>query len=496
MIMTGTPQTLPNILYILSDQHAARVMGCAGDQAADTKNLDRLAKEGVRFSRAYCPSPVCLPSRMSMLTGLQPHEQNCWTNDDILDSSHPTWLHSLGAVGYKPTLIGRMHSLGPDQMRGYTERPIGDHSPNWPGVTRRSLGVLAKTSGPFRESIEKSGPGQSSYQVMDDDVLHTSINFLKDHAAKKTKQPFCLTTSFMLPHPPYVATEDDYLAVKDRVGLPKLERNLENEHPWIKQWRDAKCIGDVAEDDIHRARCSYYALVRQLDRSVGKLLATLEEIGCAKNTFVIYVSDHGDHIGERGLFWKHTFYDESINVPLIMRWPDQIEAGQKIPNPVETGALGNTILSLVGAPVLPNASMTSFSKVLTNPEGEEDRPIFIEYCTDDLPAWAEGFAVQQRAVISEQYKLVYYHGYPCQLFDLDADPAEIHDLCQNPEQAGRIAQLQTLILKDWDPEKIAIQIKRGKADKMLLKAWAENTQPAETCRWELREEQNYLLSEN
>lgn len=137
--MTDKMTGRPNILYIMSDQHAARVMGCAGDTSADTPNLDRLAQSGARFARAYCPSPVCLPSRMSMLTGLRLHEQDCWTNDDILDSARSTWLNGLGAFGYHPVLIGRMHALGPDQLRGYVERPIGDHSPIGLGLPARGL---------------------------------------------------------------------------------------------------------------------------------------------------------------------------------------------------------------------------------------------------------------------------------------------------------------------------------------------------------------------
>lgn len=483
----------PNILYIFSDQHAARVMGHAGDAAADTPNLDRLAREGSSFARAYCPSPVCLPSRMSMLTGRMPYEQNCWTNDDILDSAIPTWLNGLGAIGYRPILIGRMHSLGPDQMRGYVTRPIGDHSPNWPGVARRSLGPLKGTSGPHSESIARSGPGQSSYQIMDSDVLDASIDFLRNHAEMSSGEPFCLTASFMLPHPPYVATKEDFEAVKGRVSAPHLDGPPEREHPWIKTWRETKKLDSLHGDDVYRARCSYYALVRQLDRNVGRLLDTLEQIGTAENTLVVYVSDHGDHIGERGLFWKHTFYDESIRVPLIFRWPGRIPSGNVIQTPVQTGGLGSTILDLVGAPDLPNASMSSFAKTLDDGTEAAHEPIFIEYCTDDMPAWTEGHALQQRAVIHDDFKLIYYHGYPCQLFDLANDPEERHDLAGSPPYQKKLDAMRKLVLANWDPEEIGATIERRKADKLLLKKWAEKTSPTELCRWDLSEHQNYLL---
>lgn len=483
----------PNILYIFSDQHAARVLRCDGDPVAETPNLDTIAQDGIRFSRAYCPSPVCLPSRMSMLTGLRPNEQTCWTNDDILDSGRPTWLHGLGAAGYKPILIGRMHSLGPDQLRGYVSRPIGDHSPNWPGVERRSLGALQKTSGPFRESIEKSGPGQSSYRVMDQDVVKACIAFLKDYASSQDEAPFCLTASFMLPHPPYVSDPDDFASMNGRVGAPKMPHPPNAEHPWIREWRKAKGIKHVADADVLRARTSYYGLIRELDRNVGQLLTTLDDTGLAQNTLVVYVSDHGDHIGERGLFWKHTLYEESIRVPLLMRWPGYIERGRVVSDPVETGGLGNTILSLLGAPTLPNATMPGFTDLILGGTRNDFKPIFVEYCTDDMPAWAEGFAVQQRAVISGRHKLHFYNGYPPQLFDLEKDPREQTDLSEDPSHSRTLESLLGLVMERWDPDAIAETIKRRKADKFLLKAWAEKTSPTEHCRWDLRAEQNYLL---
>ncbi len=484
---------LPNILYIMSDQHTASVMGCAGDIAAQTPNLDRLSQSGIRFTRAYCPSPVCLPSRMSMLTGLRPHEQKCWTNDDILDSSRPTWLHGLGASGYSPVLVGRMHSLGPDQLRGYADRIIGDHSPAWPGVARRSLGALARTSSPFIESIKLSGPGQNSYQLMDDAVLEASVNFLKNHAASKSDEPFCLTASFMLPHPPYVASQEDYDQVKDKVSSPRIPIPAKDEHPWIKKWRLVKTLNEVSSKDIHRARCSYYALVRQLDRAVGVLLDTLKKIGEMENTLIVYVSDHGDHLGERGLFWKHTLYEEAIKVPLILSWPGKIEPGKICSDPIETGGLGNTILSLVGAAELPNSSMRSFSNLVFGQSNtKSEAPIFIEYCTDDLTAWSEKVAVQQIAIIKNHYKLIYYNNYPTQLFNLLDDPFETNDLADNNNYIAIRDQLKKLILAKWSPDKIAHEIKLRKDDKLLLKKWAEASSPPDLYRWQILENQNYL----
>ena len=131
----------PNILFIMSDQHAPRVTGCYGDEIVRTPNLDKLAAKGTTFDNAYTPSPLCVPARMSFLTGKYPSSQNCWTNSDSLASDLPTTAHSLGAAGYKPKLVGRLHSIGPDQMHGYEERFVGDHSTNWIGGFAHTMGV-------------------------------------------------------------------------------------------------------------------------------------------------------------------------------------------------------------------------------------------------------------------------------------------------------------------------------------------------------------------
>src|SRR5581483_3971788 len=168
----------PNILHILSDQHSPRVLGCYGDPLGVTPHLDGLAARGAVFDQLYCPSPICVPSRMSMLTGRHPHQNDCWTNHHVLDSGIPTFAHALGAAGYRTTLIGRLHSLGPDQLRGYAERLVGDHSPNFDGNPMASRGPLEGTAGPARVSLERSGPGLSGYQVHDEYVTAAAVDYL------------------------------------------------------------------------------------------------------------------------------------------------------------------------------------------------------------------------------------------------------------------------------------------------------------------------------
>ena len=207
----------PNLLYLHSDQHSPFVAGCYGDELVHTPNLDRLAARGVVLDACYCPSPLCVPSRMSALTGRHPFENGVWTNSHVLDSAIPTLAHSMGADGYRPALIGRMHALGPDQLHGYAERLVGDHGPNHLGGRGVDHGELTGTAGPARVSLVKSGPGQSAYQVHDEDVTECAVEWLGRQGERRRDgddSPFSLSVGFMLPHQPFVAKGRGLLPVR------------------------------------------------------------------------------------------------------------------------------------------------------------------------------------------------------------------------------------------------------------------------------------------
>ncbi|MDP7673757.1 MAG: sulfatase-like hydrolase/transferase, partial [Dehalococcoidia bacterium] len=200
----------PNILFIESDQHNPAIMGNSGDSVIRTPNLDALAARGVTFENSYCASPICVPSRASMLTGQHPYQNEVWTNSQFLHSGIPTFAHSLGAGGYQPVQIGRMHFNGPDQLHGFTQRFVGDHGPNHLGKDNVDHGALHGTAGPARVSLELSGHGLNSYQVHDEEVTARTVSFLNEYANNDSDEPFALAIGFMLPHQPFVATKDDY----------------------------------------------------------------------------------------------------------------------------------------------------------------------------------------------------------------------------------------------------------------------------------------------
>ena len=484
----------PNLLFLFSDQHARHVTGCYGDKLVRTPNLDRLAAGGVTFDNAYCPSPICVPSRMSMLTGRHPSAQDCWTNDDFLASDRATWLHALGAAGYRPHLAGRLHAMGPDQMHGYVTRNVGDHSANYAGIPRRDMGPLHQTNDPWAVSVDVSGAGQSSYQIKDIETTDAALAELERIAARRREgsdDPFCLSVGLMLPHPPYVAWAEDYDLYAGKVHPPSLLA-AEHEHPWLAWWRKDRGIAAVDPAAALRARAAYWGLVTRLDILIGRILDTLERLGLAEDTLVVYTSDHGDQLGERGLWWKHTFYEESASVPLILRWPGHLPAGQRRPQVVNLIDVTATILDALGAAPLPHAQGTSLLGVARDAAAPWIDETFSEYCTDAIPAWTGGMAVRQRMIRSGRWKLVYYHGYRPQLFDLADDPRELADLAEAPAHRAVREQLTARLLAEWDPDAIEARMHARRKDKDVIGDWARAVLPVDQHRWKLTPEQNRI----
>lgn len=487
--------TVKNVLFVFSDQHARRVAGCYGDTLVRTPRLDRLAAEGVTFDAAYCPSPICVPSRMSMLTARWPFRQRCWTNDDVLSSGAPTWLHAMGAAGYRPALMGRLHAIGPDQLHGYAERAVGDHSPNVPGVPRQSLGILNGANDPEPRSLANCGPGSCAYQLKDDATTDAACDWIaRNAAAQAAAGGFCLTVGFILPHPPYVADPDVYAYYEGKVPPPRLAPPPEaEEHPFIRWWRHDRGAATSDEAATMRARAAYWALVEHTDAMLGRVLDALEATGTLDETLIVYASDHGDHLGERGLFWKHTFYEESAAVPLVMRLPGVLPAGERRGGIVNLVDVAATMLDAVGAPALPNADGRSFWGYAQDGTAPWEGATFSEYCTDAVPYWTGGRPVQQRMIRRGRHKLSIYDNAPPLLFDLDSDPDELVNLAADPAHAGVLATLMAELTAEWDADTIRRQMARARLDKDILARWAETVQPPEAYVFPFDEGVNRLI---
>ena len=426
-----------------------------------------------------------------MLTATRPSNQQCWTNDDHLATDRPTWLHALGAVGHRPHLIGRMHAMGPDQLHGYVTREVGDHSPNWAGIPRHDMGVLDRANDPNPESLERCGAGTSAYESKDRDVTSAALAALDRIAAvpEEARDPFCLTVGFMLPHAPYVASRDWVDLYRD--ALPPPTPPDAREHEWIAWWRENRGIAGVDEATVREARAAYWGLVSTLDGMIGAILDRLRETGLDRDTLVVYASDHGDHAGDRGLWWKHTLYDESALVPLVMSCPGTLPEGATDARVCDLTDVAQTMVEALGGTPLP-ADGRSFWRHLTGEAEGWDDVAFSEYCTDAVPEWTGGMAVRQRMVRRGRFKLHFHDGYRDLLFDMAADPGETRDLAADPDHAGVLAELRALALADWDPREIEAVMRVRRERKDVLAAWARETRPPSTHVWPMRADMNRL----
>jgi choline-sulfatase len=480
----------PNLLYIHSDQHNPFVTGCYGDPLVQTPNLDQLAKQGTVFENAYCPSPICVPSRMATLTGCYPYQNRVWTNDHILDSGTPTFAHAMGAAGYRPILIGRMHAVGPDQLHGYAERIVGDHGPNHIGGRKVDLGILDGTAGPDRISLLKSGSGRNAYHLHDEYVTLSTIEYLNRMGMERkhglNREPFCLSVGFMLPHQPFVCTEEDYHMYHEKMTLPIHPEATHARHPAVREWMERTGISSVSKEEIIRARAAYWGLVTRMDHMIGRILDTLRANGLNDNTLIIYTSDHGEQAGEHGLWWKQTFYEASVRIPMIISWPGVIPQDHRCKRVVSSLDLNATMLDALQAPPLPRSAGRSMLPMLTKPETDAtwNDEAYSEYCTDTGEI--------HRMIRKNHWKLIYYHGHNPQLFHMKNDPHELNDRSQDPDCQSVLQELQNLVLADWIPEKIAVDMDIKRKENNILSLWARETKPEDVCRWTLTPDMSML----
>ncbi|MBT3990200.1 MAG: sulfatase-like hydrolase/transferase, partial [Rhodospirillaceae bacterium] len=257
---------------------------------------------------------------------------------------------------------------------------------------------------------------------------------------------------------------------------------------WLNWWRETHNIVEVPEADAVRARTAYYALVTRMDIMIGQILDKLEERGLLENTLIVYSSDHGDQIGERGLWWKHTFYEESVKIPMILSWPSHLPKSETRDQVVNLVDLNATFLDALGAAPLPNSEGHSFLNVAKDNSSSWENLTFSEYCSD-VTKWD---GMRQRMIRRDDWKLIYYHGFPAQLFNLARDPQELNDLADHPDHRVVKEELLGLLLKDWDPDAIEQRMLDKQSDKEILGAWARKISPTEAYIWDLTPDMNVL----
>jgi choline-sulfatase len=327
--------------------------------------------------------------------------------------------------------------------------------------------------------------------VADEEVCDTACHWL---AARTPEDgPFALMVGFTLPHCPFVARADDYDRYVGRVPPPSIPRPAAGkEHPWLARWRRDCGIDEPDPADVVRARTAYYGLVTRTDALVGRVLDALDAAGLSETTLVVYTSDHGEQVGEHGHWWKNTFYEDAVGVPLILSWPGRLPEGARRSHVVNLVDVGATLIEAAGAPPLPASNGRSLISIARDPAAPWVNRTFSEYVTDAAAAWTGPETTRQRMVRDGPFKLWVMSGYRPLLFDLAADPHELSDLAGDPAFAAVRADLERLVFADWDPDAIARRVARRQAEKRILSAWAANTRPPLQFVRELKAEESWL----
>jgi len=473
----------PNLLLVISDQHNPHVTGCYGNTVVRTPNLDALADSGVRFAANYCNAPLCVPSRMSFMTGQQPHAIGCWTNSCILPSDVPTFAHALGAAGYEAVLGGRMHFIGPDQRHGFESRLVGDLGGSYFGKQHwPDLGPLPLSSaGMSAQAVDLYGPGRTTYQAYDDAVTDACRRWLRDRDRADDDRPWCLVVGYVMPHCPYICPKATYDYYLEQVRLPELPEGYEDDrHPAVQRWRRERGFGRLARQQQHGPLAAYYGMVEYLDSNIGRLLETLGETHFADTTAVGYTSDHGDLAGEHGAWTKGNFYEGSVGVPLIWSWPGHFAEGRTVSAVTSLVDLAPTLIDLAEGEPLPHAAGRSLTGSLLGD-------------TPDVPDWPDtAFAENYmrsvdrpgRMVRRGPWKLNVHHGYDRpELFNLDEDPDEYVDRAEDPACAPVREELTALVLDGWDAEQVERTLARRGPDHKVLADWADAVRPDDPDQW-------------
>ena len=453
---TGASPNSPNIVVIQADQLTPGVLPAYGHPLVKTPNIDALAANGVVFESAYCNFPLCVPSRASMMAGRLPHNIASWDNAMEMPAAIPTFAHYLRSAGYHTVLSGKMHFIGPDQVHGFTERITTDIYPaNFAWTPDWIVGERYRPTGINPAAVVDAGVCVRSLQMdYDDEVEHATVQKIYDLARFNNDKPFLLFASFTHPHSPYVTTQKYWdLYDHDAIDMPKVPpipvEDLDEMSRWL-YYAHAQDLLTIEEEHVRNARHAYYGMTSYIDDKVGRIMDTLRAVGLDDNTIVVFTSDHGEMLGERGKWFKQYFYEGSVRVPLIVSQPGTYQPGRVAEHVSLVDLLPTFMDWATGGeapePVSP-LDGNSLTGLLSGGDASWDNTVISEYT-------GEGVIAPCRMIRRDQWKYIYTHGHPGLLYNTANDPLELDNLAGRPEVAEIEAELARDILVDWDADAI------------------------------------------
>lgn len=464
------PTQHPNILMIMVDQLVAPALSCYGHPLVKTPHLDKLAQEGVVFENAYCNSPLCGPSRASMMTGQLPSRIGVYDNAANFPADMPTMAHYLRAAGYSTCLSGKMHFVGPDQQHGFEERLTTDiypsdygWTPDWENFEQRPSWYHNMLS------VVQAGTCVTSNQIdFDEEVAYHTTRYIHDLVRREDERPFFLLASFTHPHDPYTITQEywdryDHGEI-DLPTVPLLPYDELDSHS--QRLHHVCAMGEYVQTEarVRNARHAYYGMISYIDDKIGQILQTLERTGLSENTIIIFVADHGDMLGERGLWYKMSFFEWSARIPMIVHAPNRFTP-HRVSQPVSLVDLLPTLTEIAS----PNSPPTYADRI----DGHSLLPLLKGTKVDHPPPvygemLAEGTVAPLLMIRRGQYKYIYCETDPEQLYNLDSDPNELNNLAHQSEYQDVRRTFQAEVMSQWDPPALHEQVLASQRRRRLV----------------------------
>ena len=454
----------PNILILMVDQLTGTLFEDGPADFLHAPNLKKLAAQSVRFANSYTASPLCAPARAAFMSGALPRRTRVYDNAAEFASDIPTYAHHLRRAGYYTALSGKMHFVGPDQLHGFEERLTTDIYPADFGWTPdyRKPGERIDWWYHNMGSVTGAGVAEITNQLeYDDDVCHQAVQKLYDLSRGLDPRPWCLTASFTHPHDPFVARKkywDLYEGVPELQPPPALA--YEDMDPHSKRLMDA-CDWrgmEVTPDHIRRSRQGYFANISYIDDKIGEILAVLE--ASRKEAIIVFVSDHGEMLGRKGLWFKMNFFEGAARVPLMISAPGLTPG--LVTTPVSTIDLTPTLCDLAGISMEAVMPWTDGESLVPLAKGtERTSPVAMEYA-------AEGTITPMVCLRQGAWKYIHCPADPDMLFDVAADPEETTNLAGDPRVAEVLAHFQTLAKAHWDLAAYDAEVRQSQARRWVV----------------------------
>ncbi|MBE9639384.1 choline-sulfatase [Salipiger mangrovisoli] len=462
-----SPQSRPNILIFMVDQLNGTLFPDGPADWLHAPNLKALAARSTRFRNAYTASPLCAPGRASYMSGQLPSRTGVYDNAAEFASSIPTYAHHLRRAGYQTCLSGKMHFVGPDQLHGFEERLTTDIYPPDFGWTPdyRKPGERIDWWYHNMGSVTGSGVAEISNQMeYDDEVAYHATRKVYDLGRGHDARPWCLTVSFTHPHDPYVARRKYWDLYEDcehllpEVGpIPYEEQDAHSKRIFdANDWRSFT----LTEDDVRRSRRAYFANISYLDDKIGEVMEALRGTRQEESTIILLVSDHGDMLGNRGLWFKMSFFEGSARVPLMIAAP-QMQPG-RVDTPVSNIDVCPTLCDLAGVPFGEIAPWTDGeSLVPLGQGGARGTPVAMEYAAE--ASYAPMVCLRQG-----RWKYIRCALDPELLYDLQADPDELTNLADDPQHRDTLESFRSAAGARWDLDRFDAEVRQSQARRWIV----------------------------